>query len=101
MISLVIAIVACLAFGAIIASSPRRSRSIIGRGLLGLMGGFLLGIVAGFVISATHWFGPVAIPNPVFNFPGFATTLSSLCPLIFGLVGLIVGITLSLIKRQN
>ena len=53
-------------------------------GLFGLFVGLLVGVIATVVIGASHFFGPVEIPNPVLQIGGAATTFANVMPIIFG-----------------
>ena len=69
----------------------RLSRAPITGGIAGLIAGFMFGLVAATTASASHYFGPVEIPDPVILLPWFATTLGSFYPIIFGTAGAVFG----------
>src|SRR5688572_19137320 len=78
----------------------RARHSLITGGITGLVAGFMFGLFAAVLPGFTHYFGPVEIPNPVILLPWFATTLANFYPLIFGAVGLVVGIFVGARRRK-
>src|SRR5687768_5680096 len=69
--------------------------------LFGLVAGFLLGIVAGVSMGVLYRFTAMRIPDPVFIFAGYATTMSSLLPFLFGAAGMTVGAMAAFLRRKS
>jgi hypothetical protein len=79
----------------------RAKRSLIVSGLMGMVAGFMSGYVLAVVVSASHFFGPIRIPDPIIQIGGVAMPLSVLCAPFLGVVGLIVGCMLGARSNQT
>src|SRR4051795_7735786 len=91
MVGLTLGVGAIIAIGALIAAGPKVAGRRIGGALVGFAVGFLIGVVVDEAIGLMHWFGPVDVPDPVIQMFGIATTIGTLYPAMFGVVGVVVG----------
>jgi hypothetical protein len=70
-------------------------------GMAGWFVGFVFGLTTNFLFGFMHFAGPIDIPNPVINFPGWSTTLGDFYPLIGSQLGIIVGAFVGSFKRDE
>src|ERR1043166_6251577 len=78
---------AILAVFVVIAIICRFRRATITCGIAGWIFGFAFGLSVDFLFGVMHWTGPIDVPDPIFNFPGWSTTLGTFYPLIGSLFG--------------
>jgi hypothetical protein len=101
MATIALAFVAALMLLFAVAFRGKLTGSAFRYALFGLVAGFLLGLIAGVGMGILYRFTPIQIPDPVFIFAGYATTLSSVLPFIFCAAGMIAGVIAALLRRET
>jgi len=76
-------------------------RTTLAGGIAGWFVGFIFGMATSFLFGVMHWTGPVDIPDPIFHFPGWSTTLSTIYLLVGSLLGVILGAFMGWLQRKK
>ena len=101
MTTITVGLLAALTLLVAVAFRGKLAGSTIRYALFGLAAGFLLGVIAGVGMGVLYRFTAIRIPDPVFIFAGYATTLSSLLPCLLGVAGMIGGATAAFFRRET